>query len=310
MMILALVLPVLLATSAAPTSPAHFAMSPQSPNAVSALPADYPQTITTARAERVKQLTTPNGWLTLIGRHLISSGINTVGSAPDNSIILAAGPPYLGTVTLHEGTVTLTPAPSALLTINDQRIQQPTELIYKGKTPTVVVFGSVNFYVMMRGDSLFLRVKDREADRLKNFAGLDYFSLDLTWRLEATWIPFDPPHQVNITNMIGQTTATPVPGKAVFTRDGRTFELFPIDEGGAELFFVITDLTAGQETYGACRFLSAALPQNGKIILDFNQAENPPCAFTPFATCPLPPKENRLPIRVTAGEKNYRGEHH
>jgi len=309
-MILALVLPVLLATSAAPTSPAHFAMSPQSPNAVSALPADYPQTITTARAERVKQLTTPNGWLTLIGRHLISSGINTVGSAPDNSIILAAGPPYLGTVTLHEGTVTLTPAPSALLTINDQRIQQPTELIYKGKTPTVVVFGSVNFYVMMRGDSLFLRVKDREADRLKNFAGLDYFSLDLTWRLEATWIPFDPPHQVNITNMIGQTTATPVPGKAVFTRDGRTFELFPIDEGGAELFFVITDLTAGQETYGACRFLSAALPQNGKIILDFNQAENPPCAFTPFATCPLPPKENRLPIRVTAGEKNYRGEHH
>ncbi len=309
-MILALVLPVLLATSAAPTSPAHFAMSPQSPNAVSALPADYPQTITTARAERVKQLTTPNGWLTLIGRHLISSGINTVGSAPDNSIILAAGPPYLGTVTLHEGTVTLTPAPSALLTINDQRIQQPTELIYKGKTPTVVVFGSVNFYVMMRGDSLFLRVKDREADRLKNFAGLDYFSLDPTWRLEATWIPFDPPHQVNITNMIGQTTTTPVPGKAVFTRDGRTFELFPIDEGGAELFFVITDLTAGQETYGACRFLSAALPQNGKIILDFNQAENPPCAFTPFATCPLPPKENRLPIRVTAGEKNYRGEHH
>ncbi|MEI7799467.1 MAG: DUF1684 domain-containing protein [Opitutaceae bacterium] len=285
-------------------------MSPQSPNAVSALPADYPQTITTARAERVKQLTTPNGWLTLIGRHLISSGINTVGSAPDNSIILAAGPPYLGTVTLHEGTVTLTPAPSALLTINDQRIQQPTELIYKGKTPTVVVFGSVNFYVMMRGDSLFLRVKDREADRLKNFAGLDYFSLDPTWRLEATWIPFDPPHQVNITNMIGQTTATPVPGKAVFTRDGRTFELFPIDEGGAELFFVITDLTAGQETYGACRFLSAALPQNGKIIFDFNQAENPPCAFTPFATCPLPPKENRLPIRVTAGEKNYRGEHH
>ena len=310
MMILALVLPVLLATSAAPTSPAHFAMSPQSPNAVSALPADYPQTITTARAERVKQLTTPNGWLTLIGRHLISSGINTVGSAPDNSIILAAGPPYLGTVTLHEGTVTLTPAPSALLTINDQRIQQPTELIYKGKTPTVVVFGSVNFYVMLRGDSLFLRVKDREADRLKNFAGLDYFSLDPTWRLEATWIPFDPPHQVNITNMIGQTTTTPVPGKAVFTRDGRTFELFPIDEGGAELFFVITDLTAGQETYGACRFLSAALPQNGKIILDFNQAENPPCAFTPFATCPLPPKENRLPIRVTAGEKNYRGEHH
>ncbi len=309
-MMLALVLPALLATSAAPTSPAHSAMPPHAITAVSALPTDYAQTIAAARAERVKQLTTPNGWLALIGRHLISPGLNTVGTAPDNSIILAAGPPYLGTVTFQNGTVMLTPAPGALLTIKDQRIQQPTELIYQGTAPTTVVFDSANFYVMMRGDSLFLRVKDREADRLKNFAGLDYFPLDPTWRLEATWIPFNPPHQVNITNMIGQTTLTPVPGKAVFTRDGRTFELFPIDEGGAELFFVITDLTAGQETYGACRFLSAAPPQNGKIMLDFNQAENPPCAFTPFATCPLPPKENRLPIRVTAGEKNYRGEHH
>jgi uncharacterized protein (DUF1684 family) len=164
---------------------------------------------------------------------------------------------------------------------------------------------------MERGDSLFLRVKDSAAARRKNFAGLDYFPIDPSWRIEAEWVPFDPPHQVAITNMIGQTEPAPVPGKAVFTRDGHTFELIPIDEGANEpLFFVITDLTAGEETYEASRFVYAERPKDGKIILDFNQAYNPPCAFTPFATCPLPPKENRMKVRVTAGELKYRGEHH
>ena len=162
---------------------------------------------------------------------------------------------------------------------------------------------------MQRGDSLFLRVKDSTSERLKNFAGLDYFPIDPSWRIEAEWVKFDPPHQVNITNMIGQTSPAPVPGKAVFTREGHTFELLPIDEGGDDLFFVITDLTAGEETYEACRFVYAAAPKDGKVILDFNRAQNPPCAFTPFATCPLPPKENRMNIRVPAGEMNYRGKH-
>jgi uncharacterized protein (DUF1684 family) len=111
--------------------------------------------------------------------------------------------------------------------------------------------------------------------------------------------------------VLGQVSPAPVPGKAVFTRDGRTFELLAIDEGAdAPLFFVLSDLTSGHETYGASRFLYAEWPKDGKVILDFNRAENPPCAFTPFATCPLPPKENQLPIRITAGEKVYSGEHH
>ncbi len=269
----------------------------------------YAQSIETWRTARVARLTQPDGWLSLIGRHRLVPGDNTVGTAADNSIQLAAGPPYLATVTLQDGRVTLMPAPSALFAV-DGEPAGPAELVYKGDKPTTVTFGSASLYVMERGGSLFLRVKDRAAERLKNFAGLDYFPVDPAWRIEAQWVPFNPPHQVDITNMIGQTEPAAVPGKAVFTRDGRTFELLPIDEGpGEPLFFVITDLTAGSETYEASRFLYADSPRGGKVILDFNRAQNPPCAFTPFATCPLPPKENRLPLRVTAGEKAYRGKH-
>jgi uncharacterized protein (DUF1684 family) len=154
-------------------------------------------------------------------------------------------------------------------------------------------------------------VRDTGAPNLAHFAGIDYFPTDPAWRVEAAWVPFDPVKQVNITNMIGVTEPAPVPGKAVFTWQGHTVELLPIDEGGDTLFFVLTDLTAGEETYEASRFLYAPRPKPGEktIVLDFNRLQNPPCAFTAFATCPLPPKENRMPFRVTAGEKNYRGKH-
>ncbi len=273
---------------------------------------DHTKSIETWRAARVARLTTPDGWLTLIGRHLLAPGANTVGTAGDNAIKLAAGPPYLGTVTLAANRkVMLAPAPSALLEIDGQRVLRPTELVFQGDKPTRVTFGTANFYVMQRGDSLYLRVRDTTAENLKQFAGLVYFPIDPAWRIEAAWVPFDPVRQVNITNMIGVTEPAPVPGKAVFTWQGRTVELLPIDEGGDELFFVLTDLTAGEETYEASRFLYAAKPEpgEGKIILDFNRMQNPPCAFTAFATCPLPPKENRMPFPVRAGEKKYRGNH-
>ncbi len=272
---------------------------------------DHPKSIQAWRAARVARLTTPDGWLTLIGRHLLSPGENTVGTAPDNSVRLAAGPPYLGTVTLApDRKITLTPAPAARLDVDGGPARDSVELVFKGEKPTRVTFGTANFYVMQRGEELYLRVRDSQAANLAKFAGIDYFPINPAWRIEATWVPFDPVKQVNITNMIGVTEPAPVPGKAVFTWQGRTVELLPIDEGD-NLFFVLTDLTAGEETYEASRFLYVPKPKagEGKIILDFNRMQNPPCAFTTFATCPLPPKENRMPFRVTAGEKNYRGAH-
>jgi len=160
-----------------------------------------------------------------------------------------------------------------------------------------------------------LRVKDAAAPTRTHFLGIDAYPIDPSWRIEADWVPFDPPQKLQIGSVIGTIEAVDVPGKAVFQRDGHRFELLPYqEEPGGELFFVIADRTSGKETYGAARFFYAALPtrgleQPGKVVLDFNKAYNPPCAFTAFATCPLAPAENRLDLAVTAGEKKYRGGH-
>jgi len=271
----------------------------------------YTEEILNARQRRVERLTAPDGWLSLIGLHFLQPGANTIGTATDNGIVLAAGPKHFGTASLApDGKVTFTPAADAAVQI-DGRAAGPTELKLgvDGK-PTLVTSGTVSFYLIERGGRLALRVKDSAAPRRTNFLGLDYFPLDRTWRVEARWVPFDPPREVPITNIIGNVSKERVPGKAVFEREGRTFELYPIVEGPNEpLFFVISDATSGKESYSAARFLDAEWPVDGKVVLDFNKAVNPPCAFTPFATCPLPPKENQLPIAVTAGEKKYRGEH-
>lgn len=269
-----------------------------------------PTGLEAARTERVQRLTAADGWLTLIGLHWLSPGANTVGAAADNALRLAAGPAHLGRVTLgSDGRVTVQLADEVVATIDGQAVRTG-ELRYGTAKPTLVVAGTVSFFVIQRGDKIGLRVKDSAAVRRREFAGLDYFPTDPSWRIEAQWVAFPEPRQVPITNMLGQTAPAPVPGKAVFTREGRTYELLPIDEGpGEPLFFVLSDATSGEETYEAARFLYAERPRDGRIVLDFNRAENPPCAFTPFATCPLPPPENRLPVRVAAGEKNYRGAH-
>lgn len=272
---------------------------------------DYEKSIDAWRANRVARLTAADSWLALIGRHPLERGTHTVGSAKDNGIQLAAGPARLGEVTYGaDGKVTFALAEGADAKI-DGTEARAAELVYQGDKPTYVRFGAANFYVMQRGDQLFLRVRDAESPRRKHFAGIENFPTDASWRIEADWVAFEPAKEIPITNMLGQTSPNKVPGKAVFTRDGRTIELWPILESDdGELFFIISDATSGIETYGASRFLYAARAKDGKVVLDFNRAYNPPCAFTPFATCPLPPKQNRMTIRVTAGEKAYQGEAH
>lgn len=271
---------------------------------------DYTASIEAWRAGRISRLQKPDGWLALIGRHPLEHGTWTVGSGDGSVIRLAAGPAQLGTVTYAaDGKVTFTLADGVDGAI-DGTTARSAELVYAGDKPTYVRAGTVNFYVMDRSGKLFLRVRDSESPRLKHFAGIDAWPVDPAWRIEADWVPFDPPHQVPVTNIIGLTELSLVPGKAVFTHEGKTYELIPIDEGpDVDLFFVLTDTTAGTETYEACRFLYAPRPVHGKIILDFNKVYNPPCAFTPFATCPLPPKGNALSFPLRAGEKKYRGAH-
>lgn len=272
---------------------------------------DYESETENVRAKRVSRLTAADGWLTLIGLHFLQAGENTVGSGADNQIVLASGPAHFGIAKLAaDGKVTFTASPDSGAPV-DGSATGAVELKLGGDgKPTLVTAGTVSFFVIERGGRMALRVKDSAAERRTGFLGVDYFPVDPSWRIEAEWVPFDPPRDVPITNMIGNTSHEKVPGKAVFQRDGKTYELLPIVEGpGEPLFFVISDATSGKETYLAARFLYADPPKDGKLVLDFNRTVNPPCAFTPFATCPLPPKENQLTLAVTAGEKKYRGEH-
>ncbi len=280
--------------------------------AAGAAPVDeYRAEIARARQERETRLQAPDGWLTLIGLHFLKEGANTLGRAKDNDIVLARGPEHWGVATLADGKVRFALADGVDAKIGDGAARQGELLVGEGaRPPTLVTAGTVSFFVIERGGKKALRVKDSAAERRTHFLGLDYFDVDPAWRIAARWEPFESARLMPITNILGQTSPAPVPGKAIFEHDGKTFALLPIDEGPDEpLMFVIADATTGKETYGAARFVYAERPEDGTIVLDFNRAENPPCAFTPFATCPLPPKENRLPFAIRAGEKNYRGAH-
>ncbi|MFI5357840.1 MAG: DUF1684 domain-containing protein, partial [Opitutales bacterium] len=259
----------------------------------------------------LEELKAPDGWLTLIGLHFLPVGESTLGRSAGNAIVLAAGPAHLGSVTPNgDGRVKLKLVPGVEAQVDGHAVLSAELDDGHGGRPPTVTCGTMSLYLITRGGKLALRVKDSAADRRVHFLGLDYYPIDPSWRIQARWVPFAHPRKVPITNVLGQVSPAVVPGQAIFIRDGHQYALLPIQESpGDPLFFIIADLTSGHGTYAAARFLSADTPVGGTVVLDFNQAENPPCAFTPFATCPLPPRENRLALAVTAGERAYRGDH-
>ncbi|KXU37752.1 hypothetical protein AXK11_00130 [Cephaloticoccus primus] len=281
-----------------------------------ALPAspEYAAELAEWRAQRLARLTAPDGWLSLIGLHFLRAGEQRVGSAPDNDIVLAAGPPSLGVIEQQpSGRVMLRVTPGAAVQVDGREVLS-AELVPQGRGPrgqmSTVSSGTMRFYVIVRGEQMALRVQDSAAPRRTEFAGIKTFPIDESWRVEAQWLTFARPREVVITNTLGQESVALVLGKAVFERAGQRFELLPLQETfGEPLFFIIADETSGCETYGAARFVYADPPAEeragagGRIVIDFNKAINPPCAFTPFATCPLPPAENVLPVAIRAGER-------
>lgn len=274
-------------------------------------PADYTKQIETWRAQRVERLKAPGGWLSLIGLHWLKDGANTVGSAKGNDIVLAAGPARLGTVTLKDGKATIALDAKAGATIDGKDAKSAPLLDDSHEKPTTVAFGTASFYLIDRNGKKALRVKDSEAKTRKEFRGIDAFPIDPSWRVEATFEAFKPAHTLDIPTVLGTVDKMTVPGKVTFTREGKRYTLLPVLEStdAKDLWFIFADRTSGKETYGAARFLYADLPKDGKLTVDFNKAYNPPCAFTPYATCPLAPPENRLGLAVTAGEKKYAGGH-
>lgn len=269
---------------------------------------NYIREIDRWHAARIDRLTAPGGWLSLVGLDWLAPGRNRLGGAPDNDIVIAKAPAHLATLEwVGNAALTLTLDPASGATVDGQPVTQAVLLDDSHANPTTVAFGTVSFIVIDRGGRKALRVRDTEAATRTRFAGIERFAVDPAWRIVADWLPLDPPFQLATGTVIGTIENHVAPGKAVFRHDGQSAGLFPMLEtsGDAQLFVVFADRTSGKETYGAARFLYVDMPRDGKIVLDFNKAYNPPCAFTAYATCQLAPPENRLDLRVTAGERRY-----
>jgi uncharacterized protein len=264
------------------------------------------------RSRRLESLRREDGWLTLVGLFWLREGENSVGSDPASRVVLPPGkaPARLGSISLEKGTVSIGAEPGSGLTAEGKDVTaMPLATDAEAGRPTVLRLGSISFYVIARGSRFGVRVKDSQAEALKSFRGTETFPYDERYRVEARFEPYVPAHDIAVPNVLGTVEKEPSPGALVFELDGKTYRLDPVLETGeTDLFVIFGDQTNGHETYGGGRFLYAKPAVGGKTILDFNRAYDPPCVFTPYATCPLPPKENKLPIRVEAGEKTY-GEH-
>lgn len=265
------------------------------------------------REGREKRISSPSGWLTLVGLSWLRPGDNSLGSDPASDVALPEGkaPLHAGTLVLADGKVTIKPAPSSGITLDGKPVGEKVLGDDMAETTDLLKIGEVSFYVIRRGDKFGVRVKDPDSPVRKNFKGLDYFPADPKWRVTGTFEPYAAPRKVEIPTVLGTVDVMEAPGLVRFRIDGQELTLEPVveDPKDPSLWFIFKDRTSAAETYGAGRFLYSEIPKDGKVVIDFNQAYNPPCAFTPFATCPLPPKQNWLPIRVTAGEKAYVGGH-
>lgn len=270
------------------------------------------------RAQHAAELLKPDGWFALVGLEWLQAGDNSIGAASDNKIKLPPGaPPHLGVLHLENNAVTIFSSAEGFppdLLIDGKPAQKrslPTGVDSDKDNPRIRI-GSLEMYVIKRADRFALRIKDSQSTALKQFHGLKWFAPDSKYRVTARWVPYDPPRTTTLSTLIGTRYSQPVPGAAEFTLAGKRYRLEPVIEDPAEgkLFFIIRDTTSKTSTYGACRFLytpypSKGLKEAGELMLDFNRLENPPCAYTSFATCPLPPAGNRLPIPIPAGEKRY-----
>ncbi len=275
--------------------------------------AAYQKEIEKWRSDRLASLTSEDGWLTLIGLYWLQPGANSVGSKDGSVVELPknAAPPDVGTFLVQDGKIHFKAAPNAGVTRDGAPVTELDLATDASGNPTALQLGTLQFYPIERGGKIAIRVKNSLSQTRTGFRGLDYFPIDPSWRFRARFLPYDPPKKIAIVNVLGMVENMSSPGALEFERDGKTYRIDPVnEEGTTDLFIIVADRTSGKETYGAGRYLYAAPPgPDGTTILDFNKAYNPPCAFTEFATCPLPPPENRLPLDITAGEKKYAGGH-
>lgn len=275
---------------------------------------DYVASVRKWQAERLKRLDSDTGWLTIAGFYWLKAGDNAFGSDSSNAVVLPVGPARAGTIHVVEGEggvrIDIGPADGTALTLNSQPVTGRTPFYEEGGEEIVAGLGRVAFWIIPRAGTFAVRIRDPESPLRKSFPGIDTYPIDPAYRVQGRLEA--RPRQVLVPNIMGYEDSLLTPGPVRFTLGGETVELFPVIEDAADtvLFFIFEDATSGIETYGGGRFLYSGLRPDGTAVLDFNKAYNPPCALNPFATCPLPPAENRLSVAVRAGEKRIAGSGH
>ncbi|MDT3695449.1 MAG: DUF1684 domain-containing protein [Ignavibacterium sp.] len=273
---------------------------------------NYVKEINEWDAKRTSRLKADDGWLNLIGRFWLKPGENTFGTSKDNDIVIESSklPEHIGSFLFNDTVVTFKANDGIKVLHNNNPVKEVIMIDDQRKDMTILQIGSIKFNLIIRDTLYGIRARDLNSELVKNFNGVERFPIDQSWNIQAKFEAYIPPREIMVPNVLGQIDKEKSPGAVVFDRDGKTYRIDAVDEGGDKLFLIIADQTSGDETYGGGRFLYVNKPDStGTINLDFNKAYNPPCVFTKYATCPLPPLQNYLKLRIEAGEKVY-GEGH
>ena len=295
-----------IAASACDGTPSSRTEPPPAASSTSAPVADSPVQIT--EKWRAKHETDyRRDWVSIAGLHPLREGANTAGSAPTNDIVLPDSvPPRLGTFVMNAGKVRFQPEKNAPVRLKDQPVTNAIDLTDGGASGAdVLTVGDVRLVIHVSGSTRSLRVRDPNGPLAKGFLGFAWFPIDLQYRVVGRFIKDPEPRAMRVPNTLGDLDEYKTEGVVEFQLAGQTLRLRPFTTRPKRFYFVFRDASSGQETYETARFLYADLADDGTSVLDFNQAYNPPCAFNPYTTCPIPLRENRLPVKILAGEKAY-----
>ena len=272
--------------------------------------AEHRRSVELVRERREASLRDPMGWLSLVGLHWLEPGENRFGADPGNRIVLQAAegtvPPFAGSIVVADGLASVRPEPRAGVTIDGEAVPAGLSLVDDDEDQaTVLALASLRMYLIRRGEGrMALRVKDVAAPALRTFPGIDVYPIDARWRVSGRLVPADPGSTIRVPDIVGDVLAEPTPGDVEFELEGESHRLHALEAQPGHLWLVFGDETNGTATYGGGRFLvTGPVQPDNTLEIDFNLTYNPPCVFSPFATCPLPPAGNRLPIQVEAGER-------
>jgi uncharacterized protein (DUF1684 family) len=266
----------------------------------------YQEELNKWRQKRLETLKADDGWLTVSGLFWLKPGVTKIGSDPSNDVLLPARTPaMLGTLELEGGKATFRPDPAATLTCNGKAFSGGEVHSDASGHADVLAVGDVKLILLKRGDRFALRLKDNQSPIRSHFAGLRWYPPREDWRVVGRFVPFAAPTKMVMDTIVGGSDVAESPGLVEFEHDGKTYKLQAIAQKDGSLWFVFRDRTSGRTTHGGARQLDADAPRNGIVILDFNKATNLPCAYIPYATCPIAPPQNRLSVAVEAGELKY-----